>query len=230
MIAHSYFTAATPAFSRRLLPVLLCCFALALAACKTTGSSEGAKQPSAPGQNNLAYGVSLALPPAWKVSGSMNSEAASKESLDSRRQNGERILILEALGPAGSRGLESMIAIFVVNEQGTFMPRNYAEKLQPDEFAALSKDLLDREKASAKKQKTKSGLLDVQVSREDINGKLAISQRMLVVGQDGKPVRLMNWDIYMPNGAGIAVKTVCDPDNPGVENQIHNLVKSLRIQ
>ena len=219
-----------PVFSRRLLPVLLCCCALALAACKTTGGSEGGKQPSTPGQNNLAYGVGLTLPPAWKVAGSMSPEAASKESLDSRRQNGERILILEALGPAGSRGLESMIAIFVVNEQGTFMPRNYAEKLQPDEFAALSKDLLDREKASAKKQKTKSGLLDVQVSREDINGKLAISQRMLVVGQDGKPVRLMNWDIYMPNGAGIAVKTVCDPDNPGVENQIHNLVKALRIQ
>ena len=230
MKTHSYCMAAAPASLRRLLPVFLCCFALALAACKTTGSSDGSKSAVNPNEVSLAYDTALTLPTGWNVAGSIGPQAASKQSLDSRRQNNERVLLLEALGPAGPRGLESMIAIFVVNEAGTFMPREYAEKLKPEEFDALGKDLLAREKASAKKQKTKSGLLDVQVSRDSVGGKLTISQRMLVAGQDGKPVRLINWDVYMPNGAGIAIKTVCDPENPGAENQISTMVKSLRIQ
>lgn len=230
MKAHAYLAAARPAVLRNLLPGLLCCFALALAACQTPGSSGKAKPPVNPNERVLAYGVSLILPSAWNVAGSIGPEAASKESLNSRRQNGERVLLLEALGPAGPRGLESMIAIFLVNEEGTFMPRDYAEKLRPEEFDALGKDLLKREQASAKKQKTKNGLLDVRIARDTVGGKLAISQHMLVAGQDGKPVRLMNWDIYMPDGAGIAVKTVCDPDHSGAEEQLLNVVRSIRIQ
>lgn len=230
MKAFSYRAAATAVLGR-LRPVLLCLFALGLAACSTTGSSDSATPAVIiAGESSLAYGTSLTLPVGWQVTGSISPQAASKESLDSRRRNNERVLLLESLGPAGPRGLESMIAVFVVNEQGTFMPREYAERLTPNEFDALGKDLLAREKASAKKQKTKSGLLDVQVSRDSIGGKLAISQRMLVTGQDGKPVRLMNWDVYMPNGAGIAVKTVCDPENPNAENQIRTAIKSMRIQ
>lgn len=215
---------------RRFAPVLLCCLALALAACKTTGSADSAKVPVNPNELTLAYGLSLTMPTGWDVVTQLNPEVATNASLDSRRQNNERILLVEALGPAGQRGLQSLLVIFVVNEQGTFMPRTYAEKLSPEEFAALSKDLLERERASAKKQKTKSSLLEVQVTRESVNDKLALNQRMLVTGQDGRPVRLINWDIYLPNGAGIAVKTVCDPENPAAEEQLNSIVRSLRIQ
>lgn len=206
------------------------CLAFALSACQTTkGEGKKAAAPANPNEKQLAYGVSITLPPSWKVPGSMGPEV-TKASLDSRRMNGERILILETLGAPSPRGLEPMIGMFVVNQEGTFMPHDYAEKMQPEEFVTMSQDLLKREKEQAKKTKQPTGLLDLQISRDTIGGLLAISQKMLVAGPDGKPVRLMNWDIYLPNGAGIAVKTVCDQEAPGAETEVINVVKSIRAQ
>jgi hypothetical protein len=229
MNAQCYFPI-FPRGRRVSLLVCLCCLALVFGACAKGGSKTGGDKPADPNRQQIAYGVSLTKPANWKVAGSVTEQAATKASLDSRRQGGERILLLEAAGPASPRGLESMVGLFLVNEEGTFMPRDYAEKLQSHEFAAMSKDLLDREKAAAKKNKTTSGLLDLQVARDDIGGKLAISQRMLVAGPDGRPVRLMNWDVYLPGGAGLAVKTVCDPETPNAESEVINMVKTLRVQ
>ena len=229
MNAQCYFPVSPT--GRRITRLICVCFlALVFGACAKGGSKTDSDKPADPNQQQIAYGVSLTKPSAWKVAGSVTAQTATKAALDSRRQGGERVLLLEAAGPASPRGLESMIGLFLVNEEGTFMPRNYAEKMQPHEFAAMSKDLLDREKAAAKKNKTASGLLDLQVARDDIGGKLAISQRMLVAGPAGRPVRLMNWDVYLPGGAGLAVKTVCDPETPNAESEVTNTVKSLRVQ
>lgn len=226
------------AIPRRRIPAMrfitlaaVLCLVLVLPACQTTkGGGDKAAAPANPNETQLAYGVSLTLPSSWTLPGNSMGPEVTKASLDSRRANGERILILEALGPASSRELESMIGIFIVNQEGTFMPRDYAEKLQPEEFIAMSRDLLKREKEQAKKTKQPSGLLDLQLGRDTVGGQLAVSQRMLVAGPDGKPVRLINWDIYLPNGAGIAVKTVCDQEAPGAETEIVNIMRTMRIQ
>lgn len=206
------------------------CLVLSLAACAGKGGAKQADAPPAdPNEKKIAYGASIALPPSWQVTSSVGPEVA-KASLDSRKAGGERVAILDAGGKPSARGLESLIKLFLVNQEGTFMPRDYAEKLQPDEFVALAKDLLAREKAQAKKNKQPDGLLDLQIIRETINGKLAVSQRMLIAGPDGKPVRLMYWDIYLPNGAGIAAKTFCDPEAPGAEEEVITIIRSLRVQ
>lgn len=225
---HTSYTA-----RQRAARVLLVTFmAISLAACAAKSGKEEVNvvKTSRPGETELAYGMGIVLPSGWKVVNSLKASAASKQSLDTRRQAGERILALESLGPKGLRGFESMIGIFVVNQDGTFMPREYAQKLKPEEFTSMSRDLLAREKSEAKKKKTQSGLLDVQILREDIAGHLAISQRMLVVGPDGKPVRLVNWDVYLPNGAGAAIKTVCDPEHPSAESDIATAVKGMRFE
>lgn len=208
----------------------LLCLALALSACQTPKS--GGQKPAAPANPNekqLAYGVSITLPASWKSPGSMGPEV-TRASLDARRNSGERILILEALGAPSARGLESMIGMFIVSEEGNFMPRDYAEKLRPDEFTALARDLLKREQDQARKNKQQIGLLDLQLNRETIGGLLAVTQNMLVAGPDGKPVRLINWEIYLPNGAGVAVKTVCDPEAPGAETEVINTVRTIRVK
>ena len=209
----------------------LLCLVLALSACQSTkgAGQKTAAAPTNPNEKQLAYGVSVTLPASWKVPGSMGPEV-TKASLDGRRGGGERILILETLGSPSARGLESMIGMFIVSQEGNFMPRDYAEKLQPEEFVAMARDLLKREKDQAKKNKQQSGLLDLQLSRDNIGGLLAITQNMLIAGPDGKPVRLMNWDIYLPDGAGVAVKTVSDPEAPGAETEVINTVRSIRVQ
>jgi len=50
------------------------------------------------------------------------------------------------------------------------------------------------------------------------------------MGPDAKPVLLMNWDVFLPNGAGVSVRTVSDPDNRGSEEQIINIVSTLRAE
>lgn len=228
---HASYSRPAVKLSPRLYGLLaLLCLCLTLAGCQTTkGGKNAAATPASPNENQLAYGVSITLPSGWKTAGNMGAEVA-KASLESRRQSGERILILEAGGKPSARGLESMLALFIVNQEGTFMPRDYAEKLQPHEFAAMSKDVLQREKEQARKTKQPSGLLDLELNRENINGMLAITQKMLVAGPDGKPVRLMNWDIFLPDGAGIAIKTVCDQEAPGAEAEIISAVRTLRVQ
>lgn len=206
------------------------CLAFALSACQGAKVGDKAPAPANPNAKQLAYGVTITLPANWKVPGSMGEEAANKANIDERRKGGERILILEALGAPSSRNIEPMVGVFVVNQEGTFMLRDYAEKLQPEEFAAMSKDLLNREKKLAQKNKRPNGLLDLQVARESVGGLLAISQKMLVVGPDGQPVRLMNWDIYLPDGAGLAVRTVCDQNAPGGENEIVNIVRGIVVR
>jgi hypothetical protein len=216
---------------KRLLPVLLCCLALAFAACvPKSPDSDVARQPSKSGEQLLAYGVSVVVPPSWNITGKMAPEAASKASLDSRRQNGERIALIETVGPAGSRGVESLLVAFLVSEQDIFMPRAHAETIPQEDLNRLAKDLVQREHASAKKMRTQSGVIDVQLSRQTINGNLAIVQHMLIMGPDAKPVLLLNWDIYLPNGAGLNVRTVSDPDNSGSEVQIIGIVNTLRVE
>lgn len=217
--------------------IALLCLALALGACasgkKGSGkAAAGQKQVQAPatGEVKLAYGASLTLPPSWKAAVSIAPEAADRASLDARRKKGERILLLEAVSSPSPKNLEPMLAVFLVSEDGSFMPREYAEQLRPEDFAAMSKDLLAREKEAAAKNKTSSALLDLQVSRTTVAGKFAILQRMLVPGPDGNPVRLVNWDIYLPDRAGLAVKSVFDQDVPGTEDEIAKIVQSLRIE
>lgn len=214
----------------RIVLFALCCLTLALAACAGKGVKKDAEAPPVnPNEKKLAYGASIVLPPSWQVGDALGPEVA-KASLDSRRASGEHVAIFEAGGAPSASGLPSVVRLYLVNQEGAFMPPDYAEKLQPDEFAALARDLLAQEKAMAKKQKRKDGMLDLQFTRESINGKLAIKHYMLITGPDGKTIRLIRWDIYLPNGAGIAVRSFCDPDSPGAEQEVISTVHSLRVQ
>lgn len=221
----------------RPLLLLLCCLALGLSACvagKSASSDDDtgsrSRLPSGPNDVKLAYGVTVNVPSAYTVAGSLSPDAANKAALDSRRKGGERILLLEAAGAPSPRAIEPMIALFLVNQEGTFMPLEYAQQIKPEELAAIGKELIEKEKAEAKKKKKPAGLLDLQISRETVNGKVAIVQRMLVAGPDGKPARLTNWDIYLPDGAGLAVKSVYDQNVMGSDSEIGNIVRSIRVQ
>lgn len=214
--------------------------ALLLAGCSTkdspglTGSSgglpSGTSPTSGPSDVQLAYGISLRVPSTYTLAGTVEPNAATKASLDSRRKGGERVLMLETVGTPSSRGIDPMVALFLVNQEGTFMPREYAERIKPEELNAIGKEILAKEQAEAKKKKKPSGLLDLKINRESINGKIAIAQRMLVAGPDGNPARLIHWDIFLPDGAGIAVRAVYDQDVPGAEAEISTIVRSIRVQ
>lgn len=216
-------------FARRSAFLFALCLLFALGACVKGGPKDGG-EPANPNEKRLAYGLSVNVPAGWTVVSSVGPEAGTKEALDARRKNGDRVLLLETTGTAGPRGFQPFISVVLTNEEGSFLPREVAEKLTPEEFAAMSKNMMAREKAMAKKNKTKSELLDMQFSRDNLGGNLAVMQRLLLAGPDGKPVRLMGWDIYLPNGAGVMIRSGCDPEMPNAEGEIINIAKSFRAR
>jgi hypothetical protein len=220
--------------ARRFTAIFAICLLLfSLGACGGRGGPAdpaGGGEPGNPNDRKLAYGVTVAVPADWSVVSSLSADAAPKAALDARRQKGEQVQLLEASGAPGARGLQPSISLFLVNQADAFIPRNFAEKLNEEEFAAMARKIVEREKTFVKKNKNHNTLLEVQFTRDSIGGNLALMQRMLVVGPDGKPVRFLGWDVYLQNGAGLTVRCAYDQESPGVESAVTNIVKSLRVR
>ncbi|MDR2668685.1 MAG: hypothetical protein LBC14_01870 [Desulfovibrio sp.] len=215
------------------IPTGIACFLVLLfsvASCVPKDAAQQAAGPTDPNRKHLAYGVSLNLPSSWTVAGELAPDAASKAALDQRRRGGERIMIFGATAPPSTRGIESVAALFLLNEQRNFMPRDFAEKLPPAEFDRISAELFEQEKAAVKKSKSKLTLMELKLSPERVDGKFALLHRVLIADAKGVPLRSLRWDIYLPDGAGIAVRAECDPDNAAAEQDIRNIVNSLKIQ
>lgn len=221
-------TAARPDAGRLTLLCLCLAALLCLPGCIKTGSK--AKAPVNPNDKNMAYGVTVAVAPPWDVAVMLPPERISKEALEQKRMAGERVLLMAALLPPAASGIENIFQVFLVNPDNTFMPREFAEKLQPQEYAALSRDLLEREKATAKKNKSPVSVMDLQLSRETMNGNFTVHHKATVAGPQGAPMRSLRWDIYLPGGAGIAVLADYDAELPGAEQAALSMARSLRVQ
>jgi hypothetical protein len=209
--------------------IALCLWVFSLGACVRSGPGSGA-EPGNPDEKRFAYDLAMNVPANWTVVNSLGADAVPKAALDARRKQGAPVPLFELSGTPGARGLQPSIACFLVNEEGVFIPREYMEKLSPEEFAVMAKEMIKKEKSMAKKNKTRNTLLDMQFSRDSVGGNLALMHRMLTTGPDGKPVHLLGWDIYLQNGAGLTVRCAYDPEVPGVENNVTSIVKSLSMR
>jgi hypothetical protein len=251
MVMKSVSTALSP-FVRRVCVLVLSLLALGLSACFSSLLSSGGEdlsrskpapasaaqaEPTVPAppaasivtsnERQLAYGLSITLPASYAVAGIIGPSGLSREELDSRIRGGERVLLLESAGTPSPRGIDPVIGVFLVQQEGTFMPRQYAEQMRPEDFAALSQDIFAREKAEAKKKKT-AAPLELRLNRDNIGGNLAIKHHIQIKGPDGKPVELGYWDIYLPSGVGVAIRSKYDQSQPGMAEEMARIVRSLR--
>jgi hypothetical protein len=201
-----------------------------VASCVPKDAAQQETGTSDPNRKHVAYGISLSLPPSWTVAGELAPDAASRASLDQRRKGGERIMLFGATAPPSAKGIESVAALFLLNEQRNFMPRDFAEKLPREEFERISAELFAQEKETVKKSKSKLTLMELTLSPERVDGKFALLHRLLIADAKGVLLRSLRWDVYLPNGAGIAVRAECDPDNVAAEQDIRAIVNSLKIQ
>ncbi|MDR1686317.1 MAG: hypothetical protein LBR82_07765 [Desulfovibrio sp.] len=219
-------------FTGRIQAGIACLLVLlfSVASCVPKDAAQQEAGSTDPNRKHLAYGISLNLPSSWTVAGELAPDAASKAALDQRRRGGERIMLFGATAPPSTRGIESVAALFLLNEQRNFMPRDFAEKLQPAEFDRISAELFEQEKAAVKKSKSKLTLMELKLSPERVDGRFALLHRVLIADSKGVPLRSLRWDIYLPDGAGMAVRAECDPDNAAAEQDIRKIVNSLKIQ
>jgi hypothetical protein len=215
--------------ARRACFLLALCLILALAGC---AGKLGPKKEAAPADSNqkeMAYGASVSLGANWNMAALLDPKAVSKADLETRSRQ-QRILLLAAAGPASSRAIQPNFTASLVSQEGNFLPREFAEKLQPEEFQALSRDIFQREKETAKKNKVEFNIMDLQLSRENINGNFAVHHKITVADPKGVPVRLLRWDVYLSGTSGIVLLAECDSDQPGMEGEILSIARSLRVQ
>lgn len=192
-------------------------------------AGTGAKAPANPNDQQAAYGVTVNVPPVWELAILMAPEKMSRQALEQKYRAGERILLLAAAGPPSSAGQESVFSVFLVNDN-IFLPRSFAEKLQPHEFEALSRELLNNERKTAKENKLPINIMDLQIARETINGNFAISQKSTMASPQGVPLRYLRWDVYLADGAGITMMADFDSEQAGLEQQVQAMARSLRVQ
>ena len=133
----------------------LCLLLISLGAC-VKGKSKGGE--SNPNEKQLAYGLAMNVPPSWTIATTLPPESSSKDVLDARRKNGEPLLFFETVSAPSAKGSQSVISLVLVNEEGRFMPREYAEKLKPEEFEAIAKNMMEQDRALAKKKKNQTYL------------------------------------------------------------------------
>jgi hypothetical protein len=223
-----------PAFSGKGSPALIvfCILFLALASCTSPGGKKPEKEaaPEDPRRQNLAYGLSLILPDSWTIANRLSPENASKDALDQRRKDGKPIALLGATAPAPAKGNAAVLAVFLSNDRPYFMPREMAESMKAEAFVRLGRDMLEKEKADAKKRKAKAKALDIKIAKETLDGRLAVLSDILRTDEKGNPFRVLIWNVYLPNGAGITLHAEFDPDDATAERDIKGSASTLKIR
>ncbi|MDR2800422.1 MAG: hypothetical protein LBB52_04040 [Desulfovibrio sp.] len=222
-----------PVFPGKGVPALIVfSLLLALASCASPGGKkpEQAAAPEDPRRQNLAYDLSLMLPDSWTIANRLPPENNSRDSLDQRRKDGKPIALLGATAPAPAKGNAAVLAVFLSNDRPYFMPREMAEKMKPEDFSRLSRDMLEKETADAKKRKARAKALDIKISRETLGGHLAVLSNILRTDDKGIPFRVLIWNVYLPNGAGITLHAECDPDDAAAERDITDSARTLKIR
>ncbi len=215
---------------RRFFALLaLCCISFALAACMSSGPGDESVGSLGGSVKKLPYGISIEVPDGWVVTTSLAPDSSDKAALDARVRSGDRVLLIDFKRPSSSpQGMDARVGVFLLDSAANFLPREAAENLTDADFIKMGKDFLKREKELAAKNKVPSNTLDWKVSREAIDGRIAILQRGLGKGSEGR-VRVLNWDIYLDGPTGVAIKMLGDPDVPGTETLLETIARSVRI-
>lgn len=212
------------------LLLVFCCLAFAASGCTGKLGPKAGKTPADPNEKQLAYGASLVLANNWNMAALLEPKAMTKADLESRLQQNPRILMMTAVGTPSARSIQPALNVSLVRQEGSFMPRDFAERLQPEEYKALSRDLYEREKETAKKNKVQFNIMNIDLSRESINGNFAVRHKITVADPSGVPINLLRWDVYLPGATGIVILSECDSEQPGTENEILSMARSLRLE
>lgn len=213
---------------------LLCGLMVFVSACasKETGSDEGDASSDAPAtganKRELVYGINVILPEGWVIASSADAGVAEDAEILSHVNRGERVGVL-SIYRASQDGSDATggISVFVVNAKKDFMPEEEASKLTAEATAHLSEVIIKKDRELAAEKKAKSPILEWRLTREMVNGRLGLLHTGLAEGPAGK-VNILNADIYLPNGVGVAVKSAGNAE-PGTAAVLRNFLNSIRV-
>lgn len=219
------------AISRLVTVSLLCGMMVFVAACASketdSGAGEDAAAPAA-NKRELVYGITVTLPEGWGIASSADAGVAEDSEVLAHVNKGERVGVLSIYrADKDANDATGGISVFLVNAKKDFMPEENATNLTPEASAHLSEMIIKRDHELAAEKKAKSPILEWKLTRETVNGRLALLQKGLAEGPAGK-INILNSDIYLPNGVGLAVKSAANAE-PGTEAVLRNFVNNIQV-
>ncbi len=133
-------TASTAGGKRPLLPAVLCCLVLLVAACQgaKTGGPADASKPAedTAGRKQLAYGVSIATPQGWVVDGSVGPNEVGKDQIKANVAAGKptMLIAMHRMADNSPNMADARLTLLLVD----------ASKILPQEATNLPQEELDK--------------------------------------------------------------------------------------
>ncbi|MDR2076988.1 MAG: hypothetical protein LBP61_08695 [Desulfovibrio sp.] len=211
------------------LLAVLCCFVLT--ACATGGAGKKAATDEIPDlgkTRRLAYGISIQAPDDWQTIRSLEPGAASKADLEARIKTSQAVPILILAHPSGQT-IDARLTLLLTDSSKNFPPEQEVATRSAEELDERAKTFMRQRNAAAVKQNKQPDTLESRMTRESVDGRLALFHRGIGSGPDGQ-VHFQVWNIYLPNGVGLAVDAMGSADRPGMEKTLESLVRTLKIE
>ena len=221
--------------------LLLCCLGLlalsGLASCtpaaKTTPTATDPTAAPGPASATrpLVYGISVVIPQGWVVDSSADQGVAEKAVIDGHLAKGERVGILNLFRPKenSTTVANGQIMLALVSRTGNaFLPEADVQGASVADLASFSQAMVARERELAAKQKRGSTVLEWQIEKAQVGGNLALVQRGRIKHPEGVAVQY-NVDVYLPNNAGLMIRSMADESIPGTEAVLKAFMQSITI-
>ena len=223
--------------------LLLCCLGLlalsGLASCSTAAKTTpaattdpvAAPEVAASATRPLVYGINVVIPQGWVVDSSADKGVAEKAEIDSHLAKGERVGILNLFRPKenSTNVANGQIFLALVSRTGNaFLPEADVQGATPADLANFSQAMVERERELAATQKRGSTVLDWKIEKAQVGGNLALVQRGRIKHPEGVAVQF-NVDVYLPNNAGLMIRSMADESAPGTEAILRSFVQSITV-
>ncbi|MDR1359523.1 MAG: hypothetical protein LBJ82_00960 [Deltaproteobacteria bacterium] len=209
---------------------------LALSACG--GAGRGSGPATAPGAaaapysgqaRDLAGGLSIEVPNGWNTVHVLDPGAVSKADLQTRLKTSQAVPLLVLDHPTGQgENIDGRFILLITDSAKNFPPEKEVAASTAEELDQRAKAFMRQRNAAAVQQKKQPDTLESRMTKETVDGRMALFHRGIGNGADGQ-VHYQIWHIYLPDGLGLAVDAVGSASNPGVEKLLESMVRSIRI-
>jgi hypothetical protein len=156
--------------------------------------------------------------------------AVSKAALEAQIKTQPATPILTISRPTGQgQAIDARVTLFVADSAKYFPPEQEVSTRSPEELDMRAKAFMRQRNEAAVKQNKPPDTLESRMTRETVDGRLALFHRGIGAGPDGQ-LHFQVWHIYLPNGVGIGVDAIGSADSPGMDRLLESIVRSLRFQ
>ena len=207
----------------------LCLFLTACMDSETTSGGNSGSVGASGTAKRIVYGISVNVPDGWTIVNSVEPGVISDADLEARvKANPPAGVLAIALPAADPQKMDARVIVRVANAEKHFMPEKLVAGMSQQGFDQQAKNFIQQHNEAARKNKEMGTTLEWTITRETVDGKMAVFQRGL--GEvEGNKVRIQIWYIYLPNGMGVALESMGSDNVPNLGATMESIARSVKV-